>query len=94
MKEILWIETECSLKEKNLILSGSNFAFWGAIPCLLVSMPTFLVSVENLILLEDNTAFVLFPAGANLEAQDLFIAETIKDIFGSAFLFLWQNSLP
>lgn len=51
-------------------------------------MPTFLASVENQILLEDSTAFVLFPAGANLEAQDLFIAETIKDIFGSAFLFL------
>ena len=49
-------------------------------------MPTFLVSVENLILLEDST--VLFPAGANLEPQDLFIAETIKDSFGAAFLLL------
>ena len=43
------------------VCNGSSFALWGIIPYLLVSMPTFVVSVENLICLRYSAAFVSYP---------------------------------
>ena len=43
------------------VCNGSSLGLWGIISYLPVSMPTFVVSVENLICLRYSAAFISYP---------------------------------